>query len=177
LQALPWQQREALTQAVGDGKPVADPQLATLAADYAEVTHHRLVTVLGGVIAPLAVVVAGGMFWLLSSREDDFDLGGAVFAGVFAMLMMGLIFWAIALRPLVRGRRANLHLAGLAESPPSKRDASNWVIAWLIAWPIAALVGAGIRATGSGTEGPIAIVAWLAVLWFVKRALDDRGSR
>ncbi len=176
LERLPWQKREALREAVGEGKAVSDPELAQLAVDYAEVTHHQLVRIYACVLAPLVLVVLGALFWFLSGSEEDFSVGAALFASVMTFTITGGLVWAVTLRPLARARHANLHLAGLVEHGLGPRDASHWVLAWFIAWPTAALVGAGLRAAGLDVAGPLAFAAWVGVLWSVKRALDDRAS-
>ncbi len=176
LELLPWQKREALTAAVAKGRAVSNPEFARLAADYADMTHHQLVRIYLWVMAPLLVLVVGGMFWAVSRGDDEFSFGGALLAGVVTFTLFGGLMWAISLRPLVRARQANLHLAGLAEHGPRKRESSHWILAWFIAWPIAAIVGGGLQAVGLKIAGPLAFVVWVAMLWFVKRALDDRAS-
>lgn len=176
LERLPWQRREALFEAVGQGKAVREPELARLAADHAEVAHREVVRVCLWVITPLALLVVGGSFLLMPRGNGGASAGGSFVAGALTFTMIGALMWAMSLRPLTRARQANLHLAGLAEHAPSRREASHWVLAWLIAWPIAAFIAAGLGATGLEVAGPLGFVAWVTILWFAKRALDERAS-
>jgi hypothetical protein len=174
IQGLPWQKREALNEAVSEGRAIDDENLAALAAEWAADRQPEMLRIYFGVLAPVLVVVLGLLLWLLVSNDPEGSLDGAVFAGVTAVGMMGLILWAVSWRPLVRAERANLALAGVGE-PPRRREPSHWVISWLVAWPIAFLVGMLLRAVGiTVLAGPLGIVVWFALVWVVKRALDSR---
>ena len=175
VEGLPWQKREAIFEAVAEGKAVDDEDMALLAAEWAEATRSRLVRIYGYVLLPLVIVTLAVVLWLVTRNDPEASAGGAVFAFVFALLVMGLLVWALAWRPSIRAEKANRAVAGLGP-PPTAREAGHWVLAWLIAWPIAAVVGAGIRALGSDVlAGPTGIVVWLALVYGVKKALDSRS--
>ena len=173
IQELPWQKREALNEAVSEGRAVDDENLAPLAAKWAAERQREMLRIYFGVLTPVLVVVLGLLLWLLVGDDPEGSVGAALFAGGRAVGMMGLILWA-GWRPLVRAERANLALAGVGE-PPRRREPSHWVIAWLVAWPIAFVVGVLLRAVGvTVLAGPLGIVVWFALVWVVKRALDSR---
>ncbi len=174
IQGLPWQKREALNEAVSEGRAVDDENLASLAAEWAAERQREMLRIYFGILAPVLVVGLVLLLWLLVSNDPQGSVGGALFAGGTGVVMMGLILWAVTWRPLVRAERANLALAGVGE-PPRRREPSHWVIAWLVAWPIALVVGVLLRAVGvTVLAGPLGIFVWLALVWVVKRALDSR---
>ncbi len=175
IEALPWQQREAINEAVFQGRAVADAELAPLAAEWAAERRRQTARLYLGVVGPLLILTGTVVIWLTSRNDPEGDFGGLVIAGVMSACVMGLIVWAVAWRPLVRAERANLAKAGVG-TPPSGREPSHWVIAWLVAWPIAALLGVVIRALGVSPTGPLAVVLWLGLVWAIKRALDSRDS-
>lgn len=174
LQRLRWQEREALMDAVRDGRAVADPRLASLAAEYADATREELLRVYSRVLLPVGVAALFTLLVVLALNGDDIDFGAVAAGVVVACTAMVLIVWALTLRPLARARDENRYVAGLATDRPPRRDASHWIIAWLAAWPIAGVVAALVRATALPFAGPAAFVAWFAVLWTVKRVLDSR---
>lgn len=174
IQGLPWQQREAISEAVAAGRSVADADLAPLAAEWAAERRNQTARLYLGFIGPLLILTVAIVLWLVSRNDPDGSFGAVVFAGATTAVMFALIIWAIAWRPLVRAEKANLAKAGVG-APPSKREPSHWVIAWLVAWPIAAILGAVVRAFGV-SPGPFAVVLWLGLVWAVKRALDSRES-
>lgn len=147
IQALPWQKREALNEAVSEGRPVDDENLAALATEWAAQRQQEMLRVYFGVLAPILVVVVPLTMWLLVSNDPEGSLGGALFAGITAVGMTALIVWAASWRPLVRPERANLALTGVGD-PPRRRELSHWVIAWPVPWPIALVVGVLLRAVG-----------------------------
>ncbi len=174
IQALPWQKREALNEALSEGRAVDDENLAALAAEWAAQRQREMLRIYFGVLAPILVVVVALMLWLVVSNDPEGSLGGAVFAGITGVGMTALIMWAGSWRPLVRAERANLALTGVGD-PPRRREPSHWVVAWLVAWPIAFVVGVLLRAVGvTLLAGPLGIVVWFGLVWAVKRALDSR---
>ncbi len=175
IEALPWQQREAIFDATSAGKRVRDEALAQLAAEWAAAQHARLSRIFLLLLVPLGI--AAGVGAVVSAQRDAaIDAGGLVFAVAVALMIMSLIFWAEALRPAARAEQANLAALGRAE-PPSRRDASNWVLAVLIAWWPAALVGGALAALDvTILSGPVGAVVWLVMIWVVKRTLDSRAS-
>lgn len=173
IAALPWQQREAIFEATRGGRAVHDESLAELAADWAAAQRARLLRALLLLLVPLAVAAGAGAM-VAAEHDGGMDGGGFVFAVAAALVMMSLVYWAVAVRPARRAEQANLAVAGRAE-PPSRRDASNWVVAVLIAWCSAALVGGALAALDVTTlSAPVGAVVWLAMTWAVKRALDSR---
>jgi hypothetical protein len=176
LAALSWQQREGIEAAIRGGRAVESAEQARLAADVAALAYDRHWRIATVVLFPICLLALVAMFVWLASTEDDFAPGGAVFAAVVALSMMGLIWWSTVLRPVARSRQANLHLAGLADDPPPRRDRSNWVTAFFVTWPIAGLASFGINATGFRFAGAVSALVWVAVLVFIKRALDERHS-
>jgi hypothetical protein len=174
IEGLPWQKREALNEAVSEGRAVDDENLASLAAEWAAERQREMLRIYFGILAAVLVVGLVLLSWLLVSNDPEGSVGDALFAGGTAVAMMGLILWAVTWRPLVRAERANLALAGVGE-PPRRREPSHWVIAWLVAWPIAFVVGVLLRAVGvTALAGPLGIVVFLQLVWVVKRALDSR---
>jgi hypothetical protein len=173
IEALPCQQREAIFEATSGGGAVQDESLAELAAEWAGAQRARLLRSLVLLLVPLAVAAGVGAI-VAAERDAGIDPGGLVFAIATALVMMSLIYWAVALRPARRAEQANLAVVGRAE-PPSRRDASNWVLAVLIAWWPAALVGGALAALDvTILSGPVGAVVWLAMIWAIKRALDSR---
>ncbi len=174
IQALPWQKREALNEAVSEGRAVDDENLAPLAAEWAAERQREMLRIYFRVLAPILIVVLALMLWLLVSNDPEGSVGGAVFAGITGVGMTALIIWAVGWRPLVRAEKANLALTGVGD-PPRRREPSHWVIAWLVAWPIALVVGVLLRAVGvTLLAGPVGIIVWFGLVWAVKRALDSR---
>ena len=175
IEALPWQQREVIFEATSGGRAVRDASLAGLAAEWASAQRARLLRILLLLLVPLAVAAGVGAI-VAAERDASMDAGGLVFAVAAALVMMSLIYWAVALRPPRRAEQANLAVVGRAE-PPSRRDASNWVLAVLIAWWPAALVGGALAALDvTILSGPVGAVVWVAMIWAVKRALDSRAG-
>ncbi len=171
LQALPWQKRQAINEALYEGRAVADHDLATLAAEWAHDRRRWTLRLYLGVMGPLLVLTNASLLWLLVRNDPEFSVGAAAFIGLFTAGLFALIIWAIAWRPLVRAEKANLAKVGLGR-PPSYRESAHWVIAWIGAWPVAALLGAGFRALGV-TLGPFSFLVWFGVVWAIKRMLDS----
>ena len=108
IQALPWQKREAMNEAISDGRAVDDENLAALAAQWAAERQREMLRIYFGVLAPILVVVVGLMLWLLVSNDPEGSLGGALFAGITGLGMTALIIWAVSWRPLVRAGEPTL---------------------------------------------------------------------
>lgn len=174
IEGLPWQQREAINEAISEGHAVKNESLALLAAEWAAERQRQTVRIYFGVVGPICVVVLAVMLWLLTSNDPDGSIGAAMSAGIAGIGVMALIVWAVGWRPLVRAEQANLALVGIGV-PPRRREPSHWVIAWLVAWPIAGVFGLLLRVAGvTILAGPLGIVLWFALVWAVKRALDSR---
>ncbi len=56
LQQLPWQKREAINEALSEGRAVADDDLAALAAGWARERRRWTARLYLGVVGPLLVL-------------------------------------------------------------------------------------------------------------------------
>jgi hypothetical protein len=172
--ALPWQQREAVGEAVSEGRAVDDPALALVAVAQARAVHRRLRRTLLVVVAAFGVLagIAIALYGALSDNSGGLDsliIGAAASLGALALIM-----WAVTLRPLERAQQANLHLAGLRDTGAPEHDVSNWVFAWLASLPLSWLLSAVLAATGLEIPRPVGLLLWLALLWGLKRGFDSR---
>lgn len=176
IEALQWQQREAIFEAVRGGRSVGDPSLAALAAEWAQASRSRVRRIFVRVVAPLLVLTLVVELGIIMHNDSSFGVAGAVTVAIVTLLIIGLIMWAVGWRPFVRAEQANLAVTGAATAPRS-REPSHWVLAWLIGWPFAALAGFLIHLAGSDAlAGPAGLVAWIATLYAIKRGLDRRRA-
>lgn len=176
IEALQQQEREMIFGAVRSGRSVDDRSVAPLAAEWARASRMRLRRTFGRIVAPLVAVTLLLEVAFFMRTVPTFGFAGAVTVAALASAFIGLIIWAVGLRPFVRAEQANLAATGAAK-PPRSREPSHWVLAWLIGWPFAALAGLLIRAAGSDAlAGPVGIVVWIAILYAIKRALDRRRA-